>query len=105
MARSMKVRTRTGDNGVEVMVLVSHPMETGQRTDKKTKQKIPAHFIQEVVVTHNGKAVAKSQLGVGVSEDPLLGFLLKDAKNGDKVKIAWKDNKGESGETETTVGA
>lgn len=105
MARSMKVRTRAGDNGVEVMVLVSHPMETGQRTDKKTKQKIPAHFIQEVLVTHNGKTVAKSQLGVGVSEDPLLGFLLKDAKNGDKVKISWKDNKGESGETETTVGA
>ncbi len=105
MARGMKVRTRSGDNGVEVMVLISHPMETGQRTDKQTKQKIPAHFIQEVVVAHNGKTVVKSQLGVGVSEDPLLGFLLANAKNGDKVKISWKDNKGESGEAETTVGA
>lgn len=103
MARSMKVRTRAHDNGVEVLVLISHPMETGQRTDRKTKQKIPAHFIQEVVVAHNDKAVAKSLLGVGVSEDPLLGFVLANAKAGDKVKISWKDNKGESGETETTV--
>ena len=106
MARSMKVRTRSHDSGgVEVLVLINHPMETGQRIDKKTQQKIPPHFIQKVVVEHNGKPIATSTMGVGVSEDPLLGFLVKDGKSGDKVKISWTDNKGESGSAETTVGA
>lgn len=103
MARSMKVRTRSGDGGVEVLVLISHPMETGQRVDKQTKQKIPPHFIQKVVLEHNGKVVATANLGPGVSADPLLGFQLADGKNGDKIKISWTDNKGESGSTEAIV--
>lgn len=103
MARSMKVRTRSGDGGVEVLVLISHPMETGQRVDKQTKQKIPPHFIQKVVLEHNGKAVVTANLGPGVSEDPLLGFQLAGGKGGDKIKISWTDNKGESGSTEATV--
>ncbi len=101
--RKMKVRTRSQDGEVEVMLLISHPMETGQRTDKKTNQKIPAHFIQNVSLEHNGRVVVKSLLGVGVSEDPLLGFRLKGAKNGDKLKISWQDNKGESGSSEAVV--
>lgn len=103
MARSMKVRTRAGDGAVEVLVLINHPMETGQRVDKQTKQKIPPHFIQRVVLEHNGRAVATANLGPGVSEDPLLGFQLVNARSGDKVRISWTDNKGESGATETTV--
>lgn len=103
MARSMKLRTRSGDGGVEVLVLISHPMETGQRVDKQTKEKIPPHYIQKVVLEHNGKAVATANLGPGVSEDPLLGFQLAGAKSGDKIKISWTDNKGESGSTDGTV--
>jgi sulfur-oxidizing protein SoxZ len=99
----MKVRTRSGEGGVEVLVLISHPMETGQRVDKQTKQKIPPHFIQKVVLEHNGKAVATANLGPGVSEDPLLGFQLAGAKNGDKIRISWTDNKGESGATDASV--
>lgn len=99
----MKVRTRIQDGVVEVLVLINHPMETGSRVDKNTKQKIPAHFIQDVTLEHNSKLVARSLLGVGVSEDPLLGFQLKDGKSGDKVKLAWRDNKGGSGVLETTV--
>ena len=101
--RKMKVRTRPQDGAIEVLVLITHPMETGQRVDKKTKEKIPAHFIQRITLEHNGKAVAITDSGVGISEDPLLGFRLKNAKKGDKVKLSWKDNKGESGSTETVV--
>lgn len=99
----MKVRTRSQDGAVEVLVLITHPMETGMRTDKKTNQKIPAHFIQRITLEHNGKAVATTDCGVGISEDPLLGYRLKNAKKGDKVKIGWSDNKGESGSVETVV--
>ncbi len=101
--RKMKVRTRLQDGAVEVLVLITHPMETGMRTDKKTNQKIPAHFIQRITLEHNGKVVLVADTGVGISEDPLLGFRLKNAKKGDKVKIGWSDNKGESGSAETVV--
>ena len=101
--RKMKLRTRPQDGAVEVLMLVTHPMETGQRVDKKTNQKIPAHFIQRITLEHNDKVVLVADTGVGISEDPLLGFRLKNAKKGDKVKLSWSDNKGESGSAETVV--
>jgi len=78
-------------------------METGQRVDPKTKEKIPAHFIQKLSFTLNGKEVAVVDLGVAVSKDPLVGVKLKGAKAGDKVKVTWSDNKGESNNAEATV--
>jgi len=99
----MKLRTRTQEGMVEVLVLITHPMETGLRTDKKTKNKIPAHFIQKVVLEHNGKTVLVADTGIGVSEDPLFGFRLPTAKNGDKLKVSWNDNKGESGSMSAVV--
>ncbi len=99
----MKVRTRMQDGAVEVLVLITHPMETGQRVDKKTNQKIPAHFIQRITLEHNGKVVLTADTGVAISEDPLLGFRLVNGKKGDKVKISWKDNKGGSGFADAVV--
>jgi len=103
MKKETKVRTRTQEGQVEVLVLVNHPMETGLRKDKKTGKTIPAHFIQEMTVELNGKPMARSHLGIAVSENPLLGFRLKDAKNGDKLKIAWRDNQGASDVVDTKV--
>jgi sulfur-oxidizing protein SoxZ len=96
------MRTKSQDGATEILVLVNHPMETGQRTDPKTKEKIPAHFIQKMAFSVNGKEVAVADLGVAVSKDPLVGVRVK-AKAGDKVKVTWSDNKGETGETEGTV--
>ncbi len=101
--RNMKIRTRKQEDQVEILVLIKHPMETGLRKDKKTGQKIPPHFIQKIVLEHNGKVTATVDSGFGISEDPLLGFRLPAAKNGDKIKVFWSDNKGESGVMETTV--
>ncbi len=101
--RKMKMRTRTQEGAVEIQILITHPMETGLRTDKNTKQKIPPHFIQKVTLEHNGKPVVVVDSGTAVSEDPLLGFRIKDAKQGDKLKVFWSDNQGESGTLEGTV--
>lgn len=101
--RKMKLRTRKSDGFVELQVLITHPMETGLRTDKNTGNKIPPHFIQRVTLEHNGKIVATVNTGPGVSEDPLIGFRLKDAKQGDKLKVFWSDNMGESATLEGTV--
>jgi len=105
MARETKIRTRTQEGAVEVLVLVNHPMETGMRKDKASGKVIPAQFIQELNVELNGKPMASASLGIGVSENPLLGFRTKAAKNGDKLKISWKDNKGETGTAEAVVDA
>jgi sulfur-oxidizing protein SoxZ len=103
MARDTKIRTRAQDGATEILVLVNHPMETGMRKDKTSGKVIPAHYIQELNVELNGKHLASAALGVGVSENPLLGFRTKSAKNGDKLKISWKDSKGETGIAEVSV--
>jgi sulfur-oxidizing protein SoxZ len=102
--KQTKIRTKTHDGVTDVLVLVSHPMETGQRKDKKTNEKIPAHYIEKLNFTLNGKEVASTDLGPAVSSDPLVGIKLKGAKAGDKLKVTWSDNKGESGGGEATIG-
>jgi len=103
MKKETKVRTRIQEGQVEVLILANHPMETGLRKDKKTGKVIPAHFIQELTVELNGKAVATAHLGIAVSENPLLGFRIKTAKNGDKLKITWRDNQGQTDVVDTKV--
>ena len=103
MARETRIRTRAQEGATEVMVLVSHPMETGLRKDKATGALIPKHFIQEMTLEHNGKVVATVNMSWGISENPLLSFRLKDAKNGDKLKVSWRDNMGETGVAESAV--
>ena len=105
MARETKIRTRTQEGLIEILVLVNHPMETGLRKDKASGKPIPAHFIQELTLEINGKTATTTHMGIGVSENPLLGFRFKTAKNGDKVKATWKDNKGETGTAEAVVEA
>ncbi len=103
MARETKLRTRTQEGKIEILALVSHPMETGMRKDKASGKTVAAHFIQEMTLVHEGKIVAELFCGVGASENPLMGFRLKNAKAGDKVVFSWKDNLGESGQVEAVV--
>jgi sulfur-oxidizing protein SoxZ len=103
MAEPMKMRASISGDVADIKVLMNHPMESGQRKDAKTGQLIPAHFIDEVHATLNGKPVLDAQWGGGVSKNPYLGFKVKGAKAGDKVEISWKDNKGESNKIDGVV--
>jgi sulfur-oxidizing protein SoxZ len=102
MADPMKIRAQMKGDAAEVRVLMSHPMETGQRKDGDGKT-VPAHFIQTITVTLNGKPVVSGSTGTSVSRNPVFGFRVKGAKAGDKVAVSWKDNKGDSRTDETTV--
>ena len=102
MADPMKIRTTVGAEYTEVRVLMVHPMETGQRKDSSGKL-IPIHFIQEMSVKLNGKTVLEGQISQAVSRNPVFSFRLKGAKSGDKLEIAWLDNRGERNRTETAI--
>lgn len=97
-----RMRTNTVNGETEILVLVDHPMETGHRIDPRTRRKIPAHFIQKMTFSLNGQQFAVADLGLAVSRDPLVKVKVK-AKPGDKVSVAWSDNKGETGAGEIAV--
>lgn len=103
MANTIKVRAKIKGDVASIKTLISHPMETGVRKDKKTGEKIPAHFIQEVNCESAGKSVLNAQWNGSISRNPFLSFAFKGAKSGDSLKISWVDNKGESDSIETTL--
>jgi sulfur-oxidizing protein SoxZ len=100
---SIKIRASARDGVTTVKTLISHPMETGLRKDSKTGEKIPAHFIQEVVCTHNGDTVMTASWGTAISKNPYLSFSFKGGAPGDTVGISWVDNKGEKDSDKTEI--
>lgn len=103
MAKTVKMRARLKDGMTTIKALITHPMETGARKDKDTGELIPAHYIQEVNVTHNGESVMNAYWGTGISKNPYLSFKIKGGTAGDKVMLMWRDNLGNTGTGEAAV--
>ena len=101
MAKSIRIRAKASGGDVTVKALITHPMETGLRKDKKTGEKIPAHFIQEVTCKHNGNTAMTALWGPAVSKNPYLSFRIGGAKAGDSIELSWVDNQGKK-DAETT---
>jgi len=104
MAEPMKIRAKMEGDTADVKVLMSHPMETGQRKNDKGDL-VPVHFIQIVTATHNGKTVLDAQWSQAIARNPFLGFRVKGAKAGDKIMVSWTDTTGDKGSIDTTVAA
>ncbi|MES9870511.1 MAG: thiosulfate oxidation carrier complex protein SoxZ [Sedimenticola sp.] len=102
--KSIKIRAKEKGGVITVKALMTHPMETGGRKDKKTGKAIPAHFIQEVTCESGGKTVMSALLSGGVSKNPYLSFKFSGAKKGDMMKLSWVDNKGNSESAEAKIG-
>ena len=102
MADPMKIRATMAGDKVEVKILMAHEMETGQRKDAKGEV-VPAHCIQNVTATCNGKTVLSAQWGTAVSKNPFLSFRFAGGKPGDKIVITWVDNKGDKRTDEATI--
>jgi sulfur-oxidizing protein SoxZ len=102
MAEPMKIRATLQGDVADVRVLMLHPMETGQRRDAKGEI-VPLHFIQSVVVAHNGRTVLDAQWSQAVSRNPFLGLRVKGAKPGDRISVTWVDNKGDKRTDEAVV--
>ena len=104
MSDPMRIRAQMTGDKVDVRVLMAHEMETGQRKDAAGKI-VPAHFIQSVTATCNGKTVLSAQWGPSVSKNPTLSFRFSGAKVGDKVIVTWVDNKGDKRTDEAAITA
>ena len=103
MAKStIKLRTKKKGDLIQVKSLITHPMHTGLRRTKKG-DKIPAHYITEIMVEANGEAVMTANWTGSVSKNPFISFSYAGEK-GDTVKLSWKDNTGKSDSLEKIVG-
>jgi sulfur-oxidizing protein SoxZ len=102
-SKSIKVRAKAKGDVATVKCLISHPMETGLRKDKKTGEAIPAHFVQEVVAVHNGTNVLTAHWSGAISKNPYLSFKFSGAKKGDTLKVSWTDNTGDSDSAEDKI--
>jgi len=102
MPDPMKIRAKLQGDTVDVKVLMSHEMETGQRKDASGVI-VPAHYIQRVTATCKGKTVMTAEWGPAVSKNPVFGFRFKGAAVGDKLSITWVDNTPEQRTDEVAI--
>ncbi len=100
---SIKIRSKLIDGKTQLRTLISHPMETGRNRDPKTNKLIPAHYIQELTISRNGKVIATSAMGTSISKDPYFAFMLKGGEAGDTITIQWTDNLGNRDSEEHVV--
>jgi sulfur-oxidizing protein SoxZ len=96
MAGPMKMRATLAGGFTDVRVLMTHPMTTAQSGQ-------PLHFIQNITVRQNGKAVIEAEVSQAVSRNPVFTFRLKGGAKGDKIEVSWLDNKGETNQIEGAV--
>lgn len=97
-------RMRAVENGgvVELRLMMSHVMESGQRHDAAGGL-VPAHHIERVDIECGGRPVLQARLGPAVSRDPYLQLRFRGAK-GERVVVRWVDNRGDSRSDDTVVG-
>lgn len=103
MASSIRLKTKTSNGVTTVRAIIRHPMETGFRIDSETSELVPVHYINEVIVKHNGNIVMSCDWSRAVSKNPYLSFMFKGANVGDKLELSWSDNKNNSDSIETLV--
>jgi sulfur-oxidizing protein SoxZ len=103
MADPMRVRAVMMGDKVDVKILMSHVMETGQRKDADGNI-VPAHYIVKVTASCKGREVLAAEWGPSVSKNPYLSFRFKGAAKGDKLSITWTDTAGDTRTDEVTIG-
>jgi sulfur-oxidizing protein SoxZ len=102
MPGTIRIRSRRHDDGVDVMILMVHPMESGLRKDADG-ERIPPHFIVDAIVTLDDEPVLEALLGIAAAKDPLLQFRLNDAPSGARIRVTWRDNRGERQQAEAKL--
>ena len=77
---------------VEIMTLISHPMDTGLRKDKHGII-IPRKIVNKFVCKYNDMEVFVADLHEAISANPLIQFSLVANESG-KLKFIWFEDGG-----------
>ena len=86
----------------EVKVLISHKMESGQRVDEATGNKIPRMIINRFEARLDGEMVFSATLYPAVSANPYLAFFVVAEKSGE-LEFKWLDDSGDSATAKAKV--
>lgn len=78
---------------ITIKTLISHPMESGQRKDKKTGELIPRKIINKFVASFEGQEVVNVDVDPAVSANPYFQFDMKFPGAG-TMKFEWTDDDG-----------
>ena len=84
---------KTGDI-VKVDFIVIHPMDTGLIKDKKTGKIKPAHYIDKITFSFDGKPFTTMNVWETVSTNPYFSVNYKVTGKG-KITVDYTDNTGE----------
>ena len=102
MPDPIKIRAQQQGELTEIRILMPHPMENGLRKDD-SGQLSPAHYIQSFTVNLNGQPFLAAQTNTSLAKNPLFVFKSRQLKTGDRITVAWEDNKGEKSQDEISV--
>jgi sulfur-oxidizing protein SoxZ len=80
------------DKPFEVKLLISHPMESGQRRDA-TGQPIPRDIINTFVCTFDGEDVLRADLFPAIAANPFLAFSVTATVSG-ILAMTFTDDRG-----------
>ena len=92
----IKIKPKKFKNGevVKVSFMVMHPMATGTQKHKKTKELIPAKYINNVKMSYNGKTITNMTVWESLSTNPVFTTYMKVDGKGE-LKVTYTDNTGE----------
>ena len=90
-------RVRKGEP-IEVKLLISHPMESGQRRDEMGRV-VPRQIIHDLRCTYGGAEVVRLSLHPAIAANPFLAFAARADASG-TLTITWSDDTGAT-QTET----
>lgn len=98
-ARLGNMRFRLGENlpsspVKNVQLMISHPNNTGMQRDQVSTLFIPAHYIEDVLVTFNDELIMQAQTNFSISENPSFRFTFDQSETGELKAVArdTKDN-------------
>jgi sulfur-oxidizing protein SoxZ len=98
----IRIHARQRGGATEVQLLMPHPMETGLRRSA-AGEPLPAHYITGLAITLGERTVFEARTTYALSRDPLLAFRFGGAAAGQRLRVTWTDNQGQTRSDEAVI--
>ncbi|AHJ64223.1 putative secreted protein [Granulibacter bethesdensis] len=77
-------------------LMIRHPNFNGMQMDPLTQAYTPAHYVQKIKTTYDGKLVFSLDTDISMASDPVLGFSLRtESGNDHTLTVSVRDNQDE----------